>query len=53
MILILHAAVTWALVGLILTIQLVHYPLFSRWVNPAGLPTNANTRTGSPGWSAR
>ncbi|GAA4021435.1 hypothetical protein GCM10022631_39510 [Deinococcus rubellus] len=30
MLLILHAAVTWALVGLILTIQLVHYPLFAR-----------------------
>lgn len=29
MLLILHAAVTWVLVGLILTIQLVHYPLFA------------------------
>lgn len=26
----LHAASTWALVGLIWTIQVVHYPLFSR-----------------------
>ena len=38
MLLILHAAGTWALVGLILTIQLVHYPLFSR--------------VGEPGWAA-
>jgi len=30
MLLILHAAVTWALAGLILTIQWVHYPLFAR-----------------------
>lgn len=30
-----HAAVTWALVGLIWTIQLVHYPLFAR-VGEAG-----------------
>ncbi len=30
MLLVIHAALTWALVGLILTIQLVHYPLFSR-----------------------
>lgn len=30
MLLIVHAALTWALVGLILTIQLVHYPLFAR-----------------------
>ena len=37
MLLILHAAVTWALVGLILTIQLVHYPLFSR-VGESGWP---------------
>ncbi|SEJ38338.1 hypothetical protein SAMN04488058_10746 [Deinococcus reticulitermitis] len=29
MLLVVHAALTWALVGLILTIQLVHYPLFS------------------------
>ncbi|WP_424949404.1 hypothetical protein [Deinococcus sp.] len=35
--LILHAAVTWALLGLILTIQLVHYPLFSR-VGEVGWP---------------
>ena len=28
MLLALHAAVTWALVGLIWTIQVVHYPLF-------------------------
>lgn len=26
----LHAAVTWALVGLVWTVQLVHYPLFAR-----------------------
>jgi len=38
MLLILHAAVTWALFGLIATIQLVHYPLFSR--------------VGEPGWTA-
>ena len=37
MLLILHAAVTWALAGLILTIQLVHYPLFAR-VGAAGWP---------------
>lgn len=37
MFLILHAAVTWALVGLIFTIQLVHYPLFSR-VGELGWP---------------
>ena len=37
MLLILHAAVTWALLGLILTIQLVHYPLFAR-VPPPGWP---------------
>ena len=37
MLLILHAAVTWALVGLILTIQLVHYPLFLR-VGELGWP---------------
>ncbi|UQN09111.1 hypothetical protein [Deinococcus sp. QL22] len=30
MLLVVHAALTWALSGLILTIQLVHYPLFSR-----------------------
>lgn len=30
MLLVLHAALTWALVGLILTIQFVHYPLFAR-----------------------
>lgn len=35
MLLVLHAAMTWALVGLILTIQIVHYPLFSR-VGTAG-----------------
>lgn len=35
MLLVLHAALTWALVGLILTIQLVHYPLFAR-VGAAG-----------------
>ncbi len=29
-----HAAVTWMLVGLVWTIQLVHYPLFS-YVEPA------------------
>ncbi|WP_420596520.1 hypothetical protein [Deinococcus sp.] len=29
LLLVLHAAVTWALVGLILTIQWVHYPLFA------------------------
>jgi len=28
--LLVHAAVTWFMVGLIWTIQLVHYPLFSR-----------------------
>ncbi|THF69206.1 hypothetical protein E7T06_13100 [Deinococcus sp. Arct2-2] len=30
MLLVVHAALTWALAGLILTIQLVHYPLFAR-----------------------
>ncbi|MFC3833557.1 MULTISPECIES: hypothetical protein [Deinococcus] len=35
MLLVVHAALTWALVGLILTIQIVHYPLFSR-VGAAG-----------------
>lgn len=30
MLLVVHAALTWALVGLILTIQVVHYPLFAR-----------------------
>jgi hypothetical protein len=30
MLLVVHAALTWALVGLILTVQVVHYPLFSR-----------------------
>ncbi|GGJ67978.1 hypothetical protein [Deinococcus aquiradiocola] len=30
MLLVTHAALTWALVGLILTIQVVHYPLFAR-----------------------
>lgn len=30
MLLVLHAALTWVLVGLILTVQLVHYPLFAR-----------------------
>ncbi|GHF42619.1 hypothetical protein HNQ07_002099 [Deinococcus metalli] len=35
MLLVLHAAVTWVLVGLILTIQVVHYPLFAR-VGAAG-----------------
>lgn len=38
MLLILHAAVTWTLLGLILTIQLVHYPLFAR-VGESGWPT--------------
>ncbi|MBM3824420.1 MAG: hypothetical protein FJ404_16300 [Verrucomicrobia bacterium] len=28
--LVLHAAATWALVGLIWTVQLVHYPLFGK-----------------------
>lgn len=28
-VLLIHAAATWALVGLIWTVQLVHYPLFS------------------------
>lgn len=37
MLLLLHAAVTWALVGLIWTIQLVHYPLFDA-VDPARFP---------------
>lgn len=37
MLVVLHAAVTWALVGLILTIQLVHYPLFAR-VDAPGWP---------------
>ncbi|MFG0316973.1 MAG: hypothetical protein ACF8XB_06870 [Planctomycetota bacterium JB042] len=32
--LLLHAAVTWCLVGLIWTIQLVHYPLFDRVPEP-------------------
>ncbi|MEF2280250.1 hypothetical protein V3W47_18300 [Deinococcus sp. YIM 134068] len=35
MLLVVHAALTWVLVGLILTIQLVHYPLFAR-VGAAG-----------------
>ncbi|WP_216322289.1 hypothetical protein [Deinococcus aestuarii] len=35
MLLIVHAALTWVLVGLILTIQVVHYPLFAR-VGTAG-----------------
>lgn len=35
MLLVVHAALTWALAGLILTIQIVHYPLFSR-VGAAG-----------------
>ncbi|MBB5234746.1 hypothetical protein HNQ09_002189 [Deinococcus budaensis] len=35
MLLVVHAALTWGLVGLILTVQLVHYPLFSR-VGTAG-----------------
>jgi hypothetical protein len=35
MLVILHAAVTWALLGLILTIQLVHYPLFARISAPS------------------
>lgn len=35
MLLILHAALTFMLLGLILTIQLVHYPLFAR----VGAPT--------------
>lgn len=35
MLLVVHAALTWALAGLILTIQLVHYPLFAR-VGAAG-----------------
>ena len=30
MLLILHVAVTWAVVGLMLIIQWVHYPLFAR-----------------------
>lgn len=30
MLLVAHAALTWALAGLILTIQVVHYPLFAR-----------------------
>ncbi|MFB9990936.1 hypothetical protein ACFFLM_02925 [Deinococcus oregonensis] len=30
MLLVVHAALTWVLAGLILTIQIVHYPLFSR-----------------------
>jgi len=30
MLLVAHAALTWVLVGLILTIQIVHYPLFTR-----------------------
>ncbi|CAM3553150.1 hypothetical protein [Deinococcus frigens] len=30
MLLVIHAALTWVLGGLILTIQFVHYPLFSR-----------------------
>ena len=34
MLLVVHAALTWALVGLILTIQLVHYPLFSHVGTP-------------------
>ena len=38
MLLIVHAALTWALVGLILTIQVVHYPLFAR-VGVAGYAT--------------
>ncbi|WP_161882088.1 hypothetical protein [Deinococcus alpinitundrae] len=37
MLLILHAAVTWALIGLILIIQWVHYPLFAR-VGPLNWP---------------
>lgn len=30
MLLVVHAAITWVLAGLILTIQMVHYPLFAR-----------------------
>lgn len=37
MLLVLHSAVTWALLGLILTIQLVHYPLFAK-VGDSGWP---------------
>jgi hypothetical protein len=37
MLVIFHAAVTWVLLGLILTIQTVHYPLFAQ-VGDAGWP---------------
>ena len=37
MLLIVHAAATWLMVGLIWTMQAVHYPLF-RLVGPAGFP---------------
>ncbi|WP_110887049.1 hypothetical protein [Deinococcus yavapaiensis] len=43
--LIVHAAVTWCLVGLIWTIQLVHYPLFD-FVGEAGF-TAYHTRHSS------
>lgn len=36
-VLLVHAAATWALVGLIWTVQLVLYPLFAR-VDPAAFP---------------
>ncbi len=38
MLLLAHAALTWALCGLILTVQWVHYPLFARVGDGAFVP---------------
>ncbi len=46
--LIVHAAATWFMVGLIWTIQLVHYPLFSR-VDAAGFASYEAEHAGRMG----
>lgn len=44
-----HAAATWFMVGLIWTIQVVHYPLFSR-VGPDGFAAYEAEHTRRMGW---
>ncbi|MDZ4768500.1 MAG: hypothetical protein SGJ24_05180 [Chloroflexota bacterium] len=46
LLLLVHAAVTWMLVGLILTIQIVHYPLF-RFVGAASYPAYQDAHMGT------
>lgn len=49
LLLLLNAAVTWTLVGLIWTVQVVHYPLFDR-VERSGFPRFERDHSRRIGW---